>query len=111
MARGPGIVIGLDEPFRVGQDFVFFFHHVVRRQPAFALPHGDAAAGQVKADAHLLRGLDAGVELHIVDLEVAVVNGGRAAGEQQLGVVDQRSHVLVFVGHLAHQLEHDAAAT
>ena len=77
-----GVVKLLDQLLGVRQDIVFIFDDVVGRKPALALPDGEAAACQVKTYPDFLGCLDFGFELHVVDLEVAVVHVGRAARKQ-----------------------------
>jgi hypothetical protein len=86
-----------DQPLAVGKDIVFFLDNVVRREPAAALADGETAAGQVEADADVLRGADAGIEANIVDADVVMIDGRGAAGEEKFGVVDERLDVQVLV--------------
>ncbi|MNG91527.1 hypothetical protein D3C79_504380 [compost metagenome] len=80
-----GIVVVLDQALRFLEDVGFLFHHRVRWQAALALAHAHAAARGMEAHADLGRRVDAVVELAAVGVDVQVVAGGGAAGQDQLG--------------------------
>ena len=86
----PVVVVGLDQPLRVGQDRLLALDEVVRRQPARRLAHAHAAPRGMEAHADLLRRLDLVVERDAVRVDVQVVRTRRAARQQQLGHGDLR---------------------
>ena len=87
----PGVVVFGDDALAVTQDLGLVFDRFVGGEPAARSPDGHRAARGVKADAHLLRDVDLVVDARAVRPDVAVVGGGRAAGEQQFGECDRRA--------------------
>ncbi|MCY1423769.1 hypothetical protein D9M71_394920 [compost metagenome] len=80
-----GIVIVLDQALGLLENVAFFLHHRIGRQATLAAADTHAAACGVEAHADFPGGVDAVVELAAVGVDIQMVAGGGAAGQDQLG--------------------------
>ncbi|MCY1241457.1 hypothetical protein D9M71_116410 [compost metagenome] len=78
-------MIILDQALGFLEDVGFLLHHRIRRQAALAAANAHAAACGMEAHADFTGGVDAVIQLAAVGIDVEVVTGRGAAGEDQLG--------------------------
>ena len=84
IAPGFGSCQRVDHPQRVLQDRPLVLDQRIRRQPALALADRHPAAGRVKAQPDLGRGLDRVFDAGAVGEQIEMVRRGGAAGKRQL---------------------------